>query len=48
MLIDSTTKLSTELLPPETLERSKNGNKFEKVKCTKSPDVIFTEVRHQQ
>ena len=38
-------KLSTELLPPETLERSREGNKFEKIKCAKSPDLMFTEVR---
>ncbi|CAM9644753.1 unnamed protein product [Ascophyllum nodosum] len=37
-------KLSTELLPPETLERSREGNKFEKIKCAKSPDLMFTEV----
>lgn len=36
--------LSTELLPAETLERSKTGNKFEKTKCAKPGDVMFTEV----
>lgn len=38
-------KLSTEYLPPETLERSKVGNKFEKTKCKKPGDVLWTEVR---
>lgn len=36
--------LSTELLPKDTLERSKVGNKFEKTKCAKPGDVMFTEV----
>lgn len=36
--------LSNDLLPPETLERSKTGNKFEKTKCTKAGDAMFTEV----
>lgn len=36
--------LSTELLPAETLERSKVGNKFEKTKCAKPGDIMFTEV----
>lgn len=36
--------LSTELLPAETLERSKVGNKFEKTKCAKPGDMMFTEV----
>lgn len=38
-------KLSTEYLPAETLERSKVGNKFEKAKCAKPGDAMFTEVR---
>lgn len=37
-------KLSTELLPEEALERSKVGSKFEKIKCEKPGDVMFTEV----
>lgn len=37
-------KLSNDLLPAETLERSKVGNKFEKIKCSKPGDVMFTEV----
>ncbi|CAM9283039.1 unnamed protein product [Scytosiphon promiscuus] len=37
-------KLSTDLLPEETLERSKVGSKFEKIKCEKPGDVMFTEV----
>lgn len=41
---ESKFKLSADLLPAETLERSKEGNKFEKVKCTKDPSQVFTEV----
>ena len=42
---DEKVQLSTELLPEETLERSKVGNKFEKMKCAKPGDIMFTEVR---
>lgn len=42
------TKLSTDFLPPEALERSKAGNKFEKVKCTKPGDVMWSEVPNQK
>ncbi|CAN0305865.1 unnamed protein product [Ectocarpus sp. 6 AP-2014] len=37
-------QLSTELLPEEALERSKVGNPFEKKKCEKPGDIMFTEV----
>lgn len=37
-------KLSADLLPAEALERSKIGNKFEKVKCAKDPSLVFDEV----
>lgn len=37
-------KLSSDLLPAETLERSQAGHKFEKLKCTKDPSLVFTEV----
>lgn len=40
----STLKLSAGLLPAETLERSKEGNKFEKVKVKADPVKVFTEV----
>ncbi|CAM9273489.1 unnamed protein product [Choristocarpus tenellus] len=36
--------LSNDYLPAETLERSKVGNKFEKVKSAKPGDTMFTEV----
>lgn len=36
--------LSADLLPAEALERSKIGNKFEKVKCAKDPSLVFDEV----
>ncbi|CAM9939394.1 unnamed protein product [Pylaiella littoralis] len=39
-----TVKLSNDCLPEETLERSKVGNKFEKIKCAKAGDMMFTEV----
>lgn len=38
-------QLSTELLPEDALERSKVGNPFEKKKCEKPGDIMFTEVR---
>lgn len=38
-------KLSNDYLPAEALERSKVGNKFEKTKCAKAGDTMFTEVR---
>ncbi|CAN0024819.1 unnamed protein product, partial [Sphacelaria rigidula] len=37
-------KLSNDCLPPETLERSKVGNKFEKTKSQKAGDIMWTEV----
>lgn len=37
-------ELSADLLPAEALERSKEGSKFEKIKCNKDPSLVFTEV----
>lgn len=41
-------QLSTELLPEDALERSKVGNPFEKKKCEKPGDIMFTEVRGRE
>ena len=41
---ESKVTLSADLLPSETLERSKTGNKFEKIKCTKDPSLVWNEV----
>lgn len=38
-------KLSADLLPADTLERSQTGHKFEKLKCSQDPSLVFTEVR---
>lgn len=42
--VTSARKLSNDCLPAETLERSKVGNKFEKTKCAKPGDIMWTEV----
>ncbi|CAM9914292.1 unnamed protein product, partial [Discosporangium mesarthrocarpum] len=42
--LEGVPKLSNDYLSPDALERSKKGNKFEKVKMAKPGDAMFTEV----